>query len=123
MILTYSIIALEESKRKAQGLGQSIERGSEGLPMNPRLRPKEPSIRSSGAASFSSNATFTPIPKPSGTMERDSPPQELLSEVDNSPVIMSLKDETADSWMNCSPEKAGVSSNGKQSAFKEVLRR
>ena len=118
MMLTSGIIALEESQRIAQGRGQSIERDSEGLPMNLKLPPIKMCVEPSGAASSSSNESHPPIPTTRHATGRDSPPKELPNKVNPFSVA---NDETSDSWSDCSTVKESVS-DGKNSAFKEDLR-
>lgn len=119
MILTYGIIALEESLRTARGRGQPIERDSEGLPMNLRLPPTEASIYTFALGPSLSNGIST-LTTNCGR-EYDSPPRELLEEVTTLPMIRDTYSQTSDSSGSSSTIKEVAPCGGKQSAFKEVV--
>lgn len=116
IILTHSIIALEESLRTARARGQSIERDSEGLPKYLLLPTKDSSIGSFVIASSLPNVISMPI-RSCGTV-LDSPPRELLEEVTIMPVVRDTNSQASDS--STSTIKGVTPFGGKQSAFKEV---
>ncbi len=119
MILTCEAIALEESLRTARDRGKSIERDSEGLPMNLRLPPKESSVNHSDHTTFLSTRISTPVT--SCGSEVDSPPRELLGEVTTLPVTRGTIEQTFDSSGSSSTITEATHCEGKQLAFKGVL--
>lgn len=119
MLLTYGVIALEESLRTARGRGQPIERDSEGLPMNLRLPPTDSSIYSFALGPSLSNGISTLTTN--CDKGYDCPPKELLEEVTTLPIIGDTYSRKSGSSGSSSTVKEGAPFSGKQSAFKEVM--